>query len=212
MNEEKVIARLILSTKRKKRDFDLVQICSDIKWLLNQGMSLSGVAGILGISVGMLGQFLKVDELVKELRNLVQNRDIDSVTLVQNLSKFSEEDQKNIAKALINEEISSIDVRALSPLRRQFPSESINDLIKKLVASKNRKISVIKFPVESLKIGLSEFENKIRSLISSDHFESLIQNDDYCELRISKIGEKKLRQLAKKSGESLNVYFNNLLE
>jgi hypothetical protein len=57
------LARVILSTKRKKRQYSLIEIASDIQLLLGTLGSLSEVSKVVGISTGMLSQFLSIKEL-----------------------------------------------------------------------------------------------------------------------------------------------------
>ena len=52
----------------------------------------------------MLNQFLRVHKLSSKAKGLVKNREIDSVSIVHNLAKFSDTDQDIIAERIDGEE------------------------------------------------------------------------------------------------------------
>jgi hypothetical protein len=212
MNKEKALARLILSTKRTKRNFNLVQVYEDLVFLLSNGDTIKSLSTKLGVSPGMLNQFLSIEKICPELVQYVESREIDSVTLVFNLSKFNINDQIAIADYLSNDELTSHDVRALLPLRRQNPDIEIKDLIIRLLDSKKVKLSVIKFPKSALLIIPEAFKKRIKKIIGDENFDDLIEDNEMYSLKISQKGEKELRKVAKKNKKDLNSYFNSLLK
>ena len=120
-NEEinSATARIILSTKRKKRQFNLYQIALDIKNLKEQKGSIKELSKLLGLSSGMLSQFLSVFKLPPEIIELVKERKIDSVSIVHHLAKYNLEDKKQLAELLSSKKLSSQDLRILIPYRKQ---------------------------------------------------------------------------------------------
>ena len=210
-SKEEVIARLILSTKRKNREFHLIDIADDIDWLKHELGSLDEVAKIIGISTGMLNQFLRAKKLTKKLQELVKRRKIDSVDMVHNLCKFSPDDQDVIGKAIADNKINTRDLRYLSPLRKEFPNERIDTLLDKVVSSKNIKVSVIKFKKEDLLKSYENFKKDIESIVLPENLLALITDSNICEIKLTKEGEKLLRLEAKHKGKSLKDYIISIL-
>jgi hypothetical protein len=212
MSLEPTIARLILSTRRNKRPFDLIQVYNDFQILLNNGYSVRKISKILGISAGMINKFLSIKKLAPQLEELVRERVIDSVALVHNLVKFSNKDQLFLTKAIEEDKISTHDVRVLAPLRKSNPEDDLEKLINRLINSKDRQISVIRIPKETLLIDISIFTKLITDIVRKENFEEIVSNKDYYDLKISKKGELLLRKLAKTKKISLSKLINELLK
>lgn len=212
MSTESIIARLILSTGRKNRPFDLVTVYNDFKYLLNNGYSVVNISKLLGISAGMVNKFLRVEKISPDLINLLKNRTIDSVALVHNLAKFSYNEQKIIVQSLEEGKLTTHDVRALSPLRKSNPEVELPILINRLTSSKDQKVSVIRIPCESLKKNISDFEEIVKEIIKEENFERIESNMEFFDLKMSKKGELLLRKHAKTKKISLNELINELLK
>ncbi len=211
MHKDKIIAKLILSTGRKKRDFDLVKVHDYIMKLIDDGYEKSELANILGISRGMFNQFLSVKKISPELKKLIKERTIDSVTLVHNLAKFNHKDQINIVRALEEGKLSNNDVRALAPLRKKYSKEDLDFLINKLVNSKDIKVSVIRIPKSSLVNKIEDLIFLVNEVIGEKNLFDLVLNHDYYDIKITKKGESLLRKKAKKEGVSLTELINKFI-
>jgi hypothetical protein len=185
---DEIIAKLILSTKRKNREYDLVEIAESIDLLRNKLGSLKDVSDVIGISPGMLNQFLKVFKLSEPLKQLVRDRKIDSVNMVHNLSKFDEHDQNRIAVAIVEKRLNSEDLRFLSPLRTELPNESIDHLIDKTISSKNIKVSVIMFHTENLLKDVHKLEEQLVEIIGRDNLLSISVKPETSEIKLTKNG------------------------
>ena len=170
MSLEEIEARVILSTKRKKRNYSLVTIADDIIKLKNKYGSIAEVAKTIGISSGMLNQFLKVNYLSDKIKNLVGKRKVDSVTIVSNLSKFSKEDQNILINYILDKNLNSQDLRYLSPLRKENPNRAIEDLVKQTLYSKGIRVSVIQFSQKDFARSIEDFERDIKNIIGEDNF------------------------------------------
>src|SRR5260370_13696241 len=96
----KAVARIILSTKRKSRQYSIFEIALDIKALKAAKGGIIEVAKVIGISSGMLSQFLSVFKLPASIIELVKERKIDSASMVHNFSKFKENDILKLAELL----------------------------------------------------------------------------------------------------------------
>jgi hypothetical protein len=212
MNEDiySITARLIKNTKTKKRIHSIPIIAKDIDNLSKRLGGLEKVSREIGISKEMLGNFLKVKKLTKEVYELVNDRKIDSVTLVKYLSKFPPSEQLFIAREIINNSLNSRELRAIYPLRLRYPNLSINEVIEKHFKSKNLKIlkAFFQVPLSQNPSSLSViFENKL----GSENIISLEVKNHLGIIKITVEGEKILRKEAKDQNLNLNAYINKLL-
>ena len=211
MDNSNIIAKLILSTKRKKRKYDLVSVNENIKVLLNSRKSKTDIANIWGISSGMLNQFLSVENVSSELRKKIENREIDSVSQVHMISKFPQHEQMFIADSIINDGISTADIRALLPLRRKFPRQNIPELLSKLLKSKDKKLSVVKIPKESIKLNKLDIENRFKKIIGSKESIVIEEDSEYLIFKFSKKGERKLKQFSRSQGNTLTKQIQDII-
>lgn len=209
--EIEVIARLLQSTKTQKRNFSIVAIAEDIEWLNNHLGGLDKVADILGISEGMLRQFLSVKKIDLSVLDLVKTRKIDSVSVVSNLSKFSENDQKEMVALLLEKQITGNEIRLLSPLKKQFPTESITQLAKKLKDSKNKKIAVIAFDAQDLDKDVSTLKQDLTNITGINDLIGININGNEGFIKLTFEGEKKLREKAKAEHQSLKDFTYSIL-
>lgn len=205
------IARVIISTSTKKRQFSIFDIAEDIKYLKKEYGDMNKVSQIIGISAGMLNQFLSIYKLPDEIIELVKSRKIDSVSIVHHLSKFKKEESIELSNHIINEGLSSQDLRILLPYRKQHPLKSISELIKEINNSKNIKVSVIRFSCSELKISIASFENVIINIVGKENFLAISMSENYIDLKITVLGEKLLRKIAKKQKMTFPKFISQLV-
>lgn len=211
--EEEIIPRLILSIPfTSQSPYSIVEIAKDIEDLKNMKGSLSKISDFIGVSEGMLNQFIRVNKIVPKGKELVSKRIIDSVSLVNNLAKFSENDQNYLITEFIDNKITSSDIKLLSPLRRQFPNESISNLIEKLKKSENQKVSIINFDINELKKSIPTLKIEIEKIIDSSELIDLSSTNQIGTIKITPKGEKILRKVAKQNHKSLQNYIYLLLK
>lgn len=201
-------ARILLSTKRKSRQYSLFDIASDILFLKNESGGINNVSKLIGISTGMLNQFLSVFRLPSEIMELIKQRKIKSVSIAHTLSKFNHDDSIQLAQYVINEGLTSQELRIILPFRRKNQSEPIKEIVKRVLDSKNIKVSVIRFSTSDLKNNLSKLETKVTELIGKENFLTIEKSNTNIDLKITPVGEKKLREVAK----SKKVSFQELIK
>jgi len=139
-NERKVeeaLAVVLGNTGRNRRPNDLVTISKWLQFLQTELGSLSHVAERVGISRKMLSQFQSVLDLSPKVKPLVKRRLIDSVDVVAHLSQLSHADQIKTANAIIEDGLSSYDVRAIVELKMKSPELSIESAINDVLESRN---------------------------------------------------------------------------
>ena len=204
-------AKLILSTKRKKRLLSITEFAEEVNKLQNQSYTLNEISLALGLKKEMLNQFLSVKKLSNPIKELVANRDIDSVSMVFYLSKFNAHDQLCISNFIINGKLNSQDLKTLKPLQTKNSNIPIKQLIEKLLSSKNIKVSVIKFEKEELKKSVEELENALIKIVGEDNFIEIEISEKIYSIKITKRGESLLRNFAKLQKHSLHQTVRKLL-
>ena len=195
----KTIARVILSTKRKKRQYSLFEVAMDIQTLKESLGSISNVSKIVGISTGMLNQFLSIFKLPQRIIELIKQRKIDSVSVVHHLSKYNEKDKKVLENLLIENKLSSLDLRVLIPFRKQFPNESIIELVEKIHSSKDIKVSVIRIHKDDTEKTLPELTDCFITQVGRENVITVEQHNNFIDIKLSKEGEMILRKDAKEN-------------
>lgn len=214
---EKITVRLIANTgtegsQRLKRQLSIFEIAEDILWLKNQLGNMKKVAETVTLSEGMLQKFLRVFQLSDYTKELVKQRKIDSVEVVNQLARYPELDQSIIADLLIKNEFSNQDFRILSPLKKQFPDEPIEKLIEKIKKSKDIKVSVIQFNIENLKKSKSNLEKDLIERVGQNEFIGISILNNIGLIKITKKGELLLREYAKAQKQTLQELTYKLLE
>lgn len=214
MTEEQInqlLARILLSTKRKNRQFSVYDVAKDIEALI-KAKGASDAAKLIGISSGMLNHFLAVFKLPEPALTYVKERKIDKVEFIYYLSKFEREDIITLANYTIDNGLTSQNLRVLLPLRKKYPTDNLLDLIERVIKSKNIKVSVIKFQKQDLKKTPDKFRELVVSLVGADNFIELNVETSFCELKIRKEGEKILRKMAKEKKQSLQELISEILK
>lgn len=205
-----LVGRIIASTKRKKRTLSIVEIAQDIRSLKEQLGSIQKVADVIGISTGMLNQFLSVFNLPTNVQALVNDRKIDSVALVFTLSKFSKDDISSLIQPITDGTLTSQDLKALLPYRRQHKNENIVELFERLKNSKNIKAAVIRLPSNLVQDKL-KLESVLKSKVGNENYLETEESNDFTDFKVTRHGEKILRQAAKEQKSTLQQYILRLL-
>jgi hypothetical protein len=214
MNPEeinKVIARVILSTKRKNRQYSLVEIASDIKNLVDSLGSMKEVSNLIGVSPGMLNQFLSVFKLPEITLESVKDRSIDSVSIVHSLSKFNKGDIVDLSTMVKSNRLNSQDLRALLPYRKQFPDKNIFTLIEEIKSSKNIRVSVIRILTEDTSKSVDELRSDFLKIIGEQNLNTIVKSGNHIDIKITKEGETILRKSARDNNLSLQQFISSLI-
>lgn len=206
-----LLARLIINTKRKVRQDNIVEIAEEITELSQKLGGIKQVSEKLNISSEMLSHFLKVKKLNVEVKKLVEKRKIDSVTVVKYLSKFIEEEQIYIANEIIKGNLNSVELRYIYPLRNKFRELSIQDVVNKHLQSKNIKISKAVFEIRDNKLSIENLKNVFSKIVGEENFISVNIENNTGTLKVSQNGEKILRDSARKENMTLKQFFSKTL-
>lgn len=209
--DDQIIPRLLASTGRQKRRFNLLEIADDISQLSKHLGGLNKVSDVLGVSTGMLNKFLTANKLSEQAKELVKERKIDSVELVNKLARFTTFEQEWITEQVINGNINSIDIRLLSPLRKQYPTIPLADLLKKLIDSENKRVSVIKFSLHDVFNSVDEVCKSLMKIVGSSEVISCNFDGDQGVIKLTQKGEDQLRKAAKRAKKSLQEFTYTML-
>lgn len=207
----KAIARVILSTKRKSRQYSLLEIATDIRNLKNAKQGMKEVSKLIGVSSGMLSQFLSVFKLPEPILELVANRKIDSVAMVHYLAKFNAEDIPKLAELLATGKLSSQDLRILIPYRKQFKKEPIADLLERIHSSKNIKVSVIRIDKGDTTKSIEDLISIFGSHVGKENLNTIVPNENFIDIKFTKKGEKILRESAKRNKITLQELITTII-
>jgi hypothetical protein len=207
-------AILIVNTRKPRpemRTSSLLEIADAIERLRDPSGDLKPVARIAGVSVEMLQRFLSVRDLSGPVQKLVASRRIDSLNVVHYMHKMSAADQARVARAALKGRLSGSDVRALAPMHHRNPKVGAKALIQRHVASKDRKVYVIRLASSS---SPAEVSNARKFLSSAAGQGGYLKSERTCEgirLVFSERGIANLRQAAALRHATLRDYVTQLL-
>lgn len=213
LNSEQILIRLLQNTHipSSRRKDDILTIASLIKDLEKEVGSLDTVGKQLKLSKGTLKKFLSVLDLDDSVKELVKARRINSIEVIYFLSRCTPEEQKIVGNLVINETLSSGDIKdGLSPLKSQNPNIPIAELIKRLIQSKDKSVSVAYLDYPTKHSDIETIRNRIFKIIDKE-FISLEFTPDFGVLKISKKGENKLRKIAKGQNQTLRDLLTQLM-
>jgi hypothetical protein len=168
---------------------------------------LKSVSESVQLSTTMLSRFLKVFDVSEKARELMKSRQIDSVTIIHTLAMFPYEEQNTIIDYIVNKEFDTQSIRGLKELRDGLPNEDIEVLIKRMIDSRNVKVSVIKFDKQDLMISIDILSEKLNTIVGQENLRECYLNGISGYIKLSKKGENLLRQYAKNN----KITFQNLI-
>ncbi|MCK4785289.1 MAG: hypothetical protein KAV87_16180 [Desulfobacteraceae bacterium] len=209
---ETVIARLIANTRRRKRPNSLIEIARDIRWLQNDLGSLKAVSETIGISAHMLGQFLSVEKLCPEVKELVKERKIDLLNVVRYIRGFGAQAQNVIAREVIADQLSANDIRVLAPLHKSLPHFTVHQLISRVRKSKNVKIYVAYFRIPLRCNNTNALKKRFQRIVGKSEIVSFSVKNLVGTLELTSLGQKKLRDAARERNLSLRKFVDMIVQ
>lgn len=194
---ERVIARLIGNTRRRKRPNSLIEIARDVRWLQNDLGSLKAVSQTIGISTDMLYKFLSVEWLCPKVRKLVEQRKIDLVRIVNCMRGFDAEEQEVIAREVIAGRLSGEDIKVLAPLHKSLPDATVDELISHVQRARDIRVYVAHFRVPPGFRDADALERRFAQIVGQTEIVSLTVKDQIGTIELTRSGRKKLTEAAK---------------
>ena len=148
-DEVKAFATLVTNLGKKKRTENLLklaQYCVDLKKLYGSWAKLAERIKISEershISPEMLREFGAVMELPEEVKEMVKNNMITSVDIAYRISRLeNSEDQLCIAKTVVQQGLSTSDVRAIVEYKTKNPHVALEDATERVIKSKTEVVT-----------------------------------------------------------------------
>jgi len=211
-NLAKAISCIIGCTRRVKRTVDLITLAENISLAKDRMRSLQKVADHVSLSVQQMRDFLTVEKLCSEVRELVRRRDIDSVDAVKNIARLPEASQRVVAKEIVSGRINSKDLRIIASFAKRFPEKSIHLVLKDYYASRDVKTYVVESTVQDVREG-REARKKFEKIVGKQNVIMFCVSRKQMKITIefSREGILKLRAAAKLMGDSLRALVKSIL-
>lgn len=203
---QKYILLIIANTKKRKRQDDIVTIATYIEILYKNIGDLNKVARLVSLSTDMLKKFLSVNKLSVDVKKLFKTRKIDSVTIAHLLSYFSNDEQLYLIAEILKGNMNTDDMKVIVPLKNSVSDLKINELVERVISSKDKKIYLILFPLFENNNYVEIFKKNIKNLLKKEDILKLEVKEKVIELGLSKNGIQKIRELAKKEKLTLRNY------
>lgn len=207
---ENAVARLIASTRRKRRQLKLLEIANDLGIALSAYKSLSNVADVIDISPEMLRQFSRVNKLCNPVKKLIADGTIQSVDIADRLSRLQVVDQMPVALAVAQRNLTSDDVRAIVSLRKALPKEEIGKVIDRVKRSRSIKQYVVEFLIPTQKKEKEIKEFFIRTL-GKESIVSFGSSGRISQAILNATGKRRLEDIAKKEGLTKRALINKII-
>lgn len=137
LTEENALAILVSNLKRKKRNVDILTIAESCKYLKELYGSWKEVARRADVSYEMIREFVAALNLPERAKQLVRDRKIDRVEVVEELSKIKgTRRQIEAAEAFSVQRLTTEDIRSIVQYANANLDLSIEGCIKRVLESK----------------------------------------------------------------------------
>lgn len=220
--ERKLIGIVIVGTLRnwKKRRVNILKVAEALKSLHTLYGSLDKVSKSVKLSSEMIREFLKLLELTDQVKNLIQKGLINSVDIGYRISKLHKKDQIVLAKNVVNKNLRSNDIRNIVRYKLDNPSIKINEVMRRVLESKDKKyfvayLGIEEHTFEELKLKLiskNEIENSkfildiFNKVIKKEHIVSFTLNGRVIIIKVTREGLDAMREKTKE----LRIPLSNL--
>lgn len=209
---EKALALIISCTRRIKRPLNLVTLSKNILYAKRCMGSLEAVAEAVGLSVRQLEDFLAVEDLCADVKNLVEKRKIDSVDVVKNLRRLPAKKQKILARRFVSDKITSKDVRVITTHAEKFHNRSIERLMADYEESKDIRLYVAEFRVPQSFHNQAGLLKRFEEIVGKDEIKRLQFKRGVAVLEVTTLGHKKLREAVRKRRTTLRQFVTSVVK
>ena len=220
-DEVKTLAILLTNLGKKKRSENLLKIaeyCVRLKERYNSWIELAKIIKISDdrahISAEMLREFGTIVALPDDIKEMIRENLITSVDAAYRISRLeNENDQKILAQATVDKNLSASDVRAIVEYKTKNPNVNMDQAIKRVLESKGKVVThhivimeltektveTLKEEAEKLKQPVDKFVfEMLKKVWNKDWLLSFGMRDSDIILKVSDEGFKALQQEAKK--------------
>lgn len=134
-------AIIFSNTKTKKRSLDILSISDAFERLIDAEGDVKKVSNKAGLHPEMIREFLKAKTLPQEVRDMIKNREIDSVDTVRALSTLKNNKQQiQLAKETKN--LTSMEVRDVAKLIKEARI-SVEDAVSRVTGSRKEAVHLL---------------------------------------------------------------------
>ena len=195
---EDALALIIKCTRRVRRPKDIVTLADNILYAKRQMGGLNKVAEAVRLSEQQLLDFLAVEKLYSEVRELVARRVIDSVDVVKTISGLPENKQKTLANYLAAGRIASKDVRIITSFAKKFPHRLIEDVVKNYDKSKDKRVYVLHFTLPLNFRATARLRSEFQHVVGISEIARIECTKNNGTLEITPLGYKNLRETVRR--------------
>lgn len=193
------LARILGNTRRKKRMISIPKIAESIEYMAQELGGVGPLSEQVTLSDTMLRQFLSVKELHPKVREMFDNRTLDSVDLCSQLATLQSSDQIVLAESVASGALQTKDVRDYRELRRFNADLSAEEIIEKVVSAKPKVEFVAQFVLRSGDT-LKKLGERFTNYLDPDDILRLEADGSIVSLALSKNGRDCLRDLGHSAG------------
>jgi DNA-directed RNA polymerase subunit L len=164
----KTLAKIGKGTKRKKKDINELEVAKEIAFLYEMYNSLDKVAKLVKLSPEMVRQIKSLITLEDEVKKLYMDGVLKGYDIGYRISKLQGKDQIMLTKYIIDENLSSKDVRAIVKYKIANSKIPIEEVVTKVIQSKDKKIYVSYLGIEE-----DTFNRLLRKIKNRDAIKTL---------------------------------------
>lgn len=210
---ERLIQDIIANTVKKnsRRELDILSIAGMIEEARQITGTLKEVAEQVGLSEIMLKKFLAALKLDPAIQDLIRKRELDKVQIIYTMKGLPLDEQKFIASKVISGKLNTQDIKVLVPLRNKLSNEKIENVLDKLLKSKNIKVYKANILLHARRGNSEDYNKKISKYFSETDIHDVTCGSNFLEVYFTKEGLQKLKQLASADGTSIKEFLNNLV-
>lgn len=194
---EKALIRLVGSTRRIRRAKNLLEISKEVSVAEKLLGSRKIVAQTIGISEEMLREFASINKLCKSVKRMIEDGRLTSIDVGYRLSFLPKTGQLKVAKAYVDNELSTKDVRDVVSWYRKNPKSEIQDAIDRIKESKDIVQYVIKFRIAK-KQRIRVLRRRLSKLLGEENLVSFKVSGQIANLVVNEKGRRTLQEEAKK--------------
>ena len=204
------LAALIASTRCVARKLNLLEIGEKLAIARRYLGGLEAVASAVGLSSEMLRQFSRVAALSPPVRRLIAEGKLTSVDIADRISRLAKKDQAFVAKRVADGELDSGDVRAVIAHRKLLPRLPMEQVVRRVMRSKNVPEYVVEFLVPE---GLTPRAalSRLIAFFGPHTIRDSNIGDSAGQVCITRKGKELLRQMAKSKGLSKRELLGGIL-
>lgn len=204
----KILAKIGKGTKRKKREINDLEIAEEINSLYKKYNSLDKVASLLKLSPEMVRQIKSLTTLENEVKKLYSSGALKGYDIGYRISKLQGKDQVILAKYIVDKNLFSDDVRAIVKYKIDNPEIPIEEVINKVIQSKDQQIYIAYLGIEKniFEKFLSKIKNRdatraVRSIfkrvVPSEFITTFELNGRVVIIKVTREGLREMRRKTK---------------